>query len=145
MWETEEKWVTHQNGWSPHLKCPLQLKTKEDFGGIRGPRRGGRQFTRRWKGRCLVNKCLLCHIETIGDNETFNKQILLGFSQSTHVVHTTVFFDDSSLPGTALATFFRQLRGLSKFLPESFGCCFQLKIICVPKRHFGVAGFVPKE
>ena len=41
-----------------------------------------------------------------GTQRNFNQQILLGFSQSTHVVHTTVFFDDSSLPGTALATFF---------------------------------------
>ena len=146
MGETQEKWVTHHNGWSPHLKCPLQLKTKEDIGGISlVPQRAGKQFTRRWKSRCLINKCLLCHTETIWDNENFNKQILLGFSQSTHLVHTIVFFDDSSLPRTALATFFRQLEGLSKFLPESFGCCFQLKIICMPKRHFGVTGFAPKE
>lgn len=128
MGETQEKWVTHQNGWSPHLKCPLQLKTKEDVGGIGlVPQRDGKQFTRRWKSRCLVNKCLLRHTETIGDNETFNKQILLGFSQSTRVVHTIVFFDDSSLPGRALATFFRQLAGLSNLFQSLLDVVFSSK------------------
>ena len=33
MGETQKNWVTHQNGWSPHLKYYLQLKTKEDVEG----------------------------------------------------------------------------------------------------------------
>ena len=33
MGETQKNWVTHQNGWCPHLNYHLQLKTKEDVGG----------------------------------------------------------------------------------------------------------------
>lgn len=42
-----------------HLKYHLQLKPKGEVGdrGL-GPQRG-RQFTWRWKSRCLVNKCVL--------------------------------------------------------------------------------------
>ena len=28
--KTQESWVTPPNGWNPHFKCHLQLKTKED-------------------------------------------------------------------------------------------------------------------
>ena len=30
MKETQENWVTPQNGWNPHPKKKPQLKTKED-------------------------------------------------------------------------------------------------------------------
>ena len=33
MEETQENWVTHQTGQSPHLKYHPQLKTKEDVEG----------------------------------------------------------------------------------------------------------------
>lgn len=32
MGETQENWVTCQNGQNPPLKCHPQLKTKEDVG-----------------------------------------------------------------------------------------------------------------
>ena len=32
MGKTQESWVTPSNGWNPHFKCHLQLKTKEDIG-----------------------------------------------------------------------------------------------------------------
>ena len=69
MGETQEYWVAHQNGQSPHLKYHLQLKAKEDVGGSGlGPQKGVRQFTWRWKSKCLVNskKCLLSCTETMG-------------------------------------------------------------------------------
>ena len=34
MGETQENWVTRQNGQSYNLKYHLQLKTKEDVGGV---------------------------------------------------------------------------------------------------------------
>ena len=56
----QENWVIHQNGQNPHLKHHLQLKTKEDVGGSSlGLLRRGRQFTWRWKSKCLVNRCSL--------------------------------------------------------------------------------------
>ena len=46
MGETQENWVTHQNGWSPHLQYHCQLTTKEEVGGgALGLQREGRQFT----------------------------------------------------------------------------------------------------
>ena len=40
MEEPKENWVTHQNGWNPHLKYHLPLKTKQgavwDFKGEEG-------------------------------------------------------------------------------------------------------------
>ena len=67
MRETQENWVTHQNGWNPHLKYHLQLKTKEDVGGsgleLQG---GGRQFTWRWKSKCLLGLA-----EKVGHREEF--------------------------------------------------------------------------
>ena len=48
--ETQENWVSCWDGWSPHLKHHLQLKTKEDAGdGGLGSQKEGRQFTWRWK------------------------------------------------------------------------------------------------
>ena len=92
MGEARENWVTHQNGWSLHLKYHLQLKAKGDvIVGALGPQRWGRQMVeKRWKSKWLINKCVLGHVETIGDNGNYNKQILLGFSLSTYLVHTTL-------------------------------------------------------
>ena len=72
MGETQENWVTCQNGWNPHLKYHFQLKTKEDVG-ISGlwPQKGGKQLTWRWKSKCFVNKCFLGHEETVGHREKF--------------------------------------------------------------------------
>ena len=83
-----------------------------------GPRSGGRQFTWRWKSKCLVNKCLLGHSETMRPREKFYKQTLLRSSLSTQLVHTIVIYDDSSLPETgSLSNSFRQLgEGQSFFL-----------------------------
>ena len=55
----------------------LQLKTKEDVGGGLGLQRGGRQFTWRWKSKCLLNKCLLGQSET-GDAERSGDSSLSG-------------------------------------------------------------------
>lgn len=54
MGESQKTWVTHQNGWNPHLKCHLQLETKEDVvGSGLGLECGGRWFMWRWKSKCL--------------------------------------------------------------------------------------------
>ena len=53
----------------PSPKYHLQLKTKEDVEGRSlGLHRGGRQFTWRWRSKCLVNRCLLNQMEKIGCN-----------------------------------------------------------------------------
>ena len=50
----------------PSLKYYLQLKTKDGVGGRgMGLGKGERQFAQRWKRKCLVNKCLLGHAETM--------------------------------------------------------------------------------
>ena len=55
------------NGQNPHLKYCLQVKTKEDaVGRDLGLQTGKRQYTWRWKSRCLVNKCFLGHVESMG-------------------------------------------------------------------------------
>ena len=147
MGETQENWVTHPKGRNPHLKYHLQLKAKEDVG-VRGlgHQRGGRQLTWRWKSKCLVDKCLLGQRQW--DTErNFNKQTLLGFTLSTCLVPTIVMYGDSSLPGTGPpSTFFRQLGGRSRFFLSLLSLdCFQLKIICMPKRLYGVANFAPLQ
>ena len=51
----------------PSPKYHLQLKTKEDVeGGSLGLHRGGRQFTWKWRNKCLVNRCLLDQMEKMG-------------------------------------------------------------------------------
>lgn len=136
-----------KNGWIPHLNYHLKLKTEKDVGvGFGGPQSGGRQFTWRWRSTCLVNKCLLCHLETMGHREISQSAFACG-SLSTHLAHSIVISGENSLPGTCpLSMFFRQLGGQSKFLPESFApFFFQLEITHVPKRHFEVAHSVPLQ
>ena len=55
-----------------------------------GPQRGERQLTWRWKSKCLVNKCLLGLQRQWDTERNFNKQTLLGFSLSTHLIHIIV-------------------------------------------------------
>ena len=52
MGETQEKWITHQNGQSSHLKYQSQLKIKEDGGGEESQwlQKKGMQFTGGRKG-----------------------------------------------------------------------------------------------
>ena len=60
MGDTQENCVTCQNGQNPPLKVPSSAKDTKDVGGsVLGLQKGGRQFTKRWKSQCLVNKCLL--------------------------------------------------------------------------------------
>lgn len=67
---------------SPYI-YQLQVKTKEDVGGSSlGLQMGGRQCTWRYKSKCLVNKCLLGHIEK-RHREEFSKLTVLGFFLST--------------------------------------------------------------
>lgn len=64
------------------------------------------------------------HAETVRQRGIL-KNTLLGSSLCTHPVHTIVIYGESSLPETGpLSTFFRQLGGRSKVLPESFGLWF---------------------
>ena len=84
MGETQENWVTHQNGQSPHHKYHPQLKTKEDAGvvsqvlkGKEGNSQGGE------KEQSLENRCLCGHTETEEHRGEPNKQVFLGSSLST--------------------------------------------------------------
>ena len=88
-----------------HFNYHLQLKRKEDIGGSGlGLQVEGRQYAWGWKSKWLVNKCLLGQAETMGHRK---EQTLPGSTLSTHLVHTTVIYRDSSLPGTgSLFTFF---------------------------------------
>ena len=45
----------NKKGRNPLLKFYLQLKTKEDVGGVVWGAEGGRQITRSWEKRYLVN------------------------------------------------------------------------------------------
>ena len=72
MGETQENWVTHQNGRNPHLKDYLQLKINENVGGSGlGHQRGGRKFIWRCKSKYLVNKCLMVCELTVEHREKF--------------------------------------------------------------------------
>ena len=69
MGETQANWVTHQNGWNPHLKYTFQLKT--DFEVMVRDFKGKEGHSSRGKSKCLVNKCFLCHLETMGYRDGF--------------------------------------------------------------------------
>ena len=56
---SQEKVSNFTNGWDPHFKYLLQLKTKDVGSSSLGFQRGEKQFTWRWKIKSLVNKCLL--------------------------------------------------------------------------------------
>ena len=61
---------TLSNDQSPYLKYHFSLETKEDAQcSCLGLQRRERKFPQRWKSRCLVNKCLLGHSETMGHRE----------------------------------------------------------------------------
>ena len=60
MEESQENGVTYQNNWNFHFQYHLQPKAKEDVGvGVWDFKAKGRQFTGRWKSKCLVNRCSL--------------------------------------------------------------------------------------
>ena len=70
MKETQENWVTQQNGRNTHLTYHLWLEAKQDVvGSGSGLQRGGKQFTWIWKSKCLINKCLVGYVE--GAREEF--------------------------------------------------------------------------
>ena len=82
-----------------HLKYHLQLKTKENVEGRDlGLQRGGRQFTWRWKSKCLVNKHMPCLAETMEHGEDFDQMGLVGSSLSTtpSLCYTISIYDDIS-------------------------------------------------
>ena len=67
MEETQENWVTHQNGWSSYLKYHLQLKTKKMLQvGAFVTSKGRKATHREMESKCLVNKYLLALAETMG-------------------------------------------------------------------------------
>ena len=68
---SQEKVSNFTNGWDPHFKYLLQLKTKDVGSSSLGFQRGEKQFTWRWKSNCLVNRYLLSPAETIGPREEF--------------------------------------------------------------------------
>ena len=73
-----------------------------------GLERGGRQFTWRWKSKCLLVQ------QRQWDTE---EQTLLGSSLSASPVPTLLISGDGPLPGVGpLSIFFGQLEGRSKFL-----------------------------
>ena len=70
------------------------------------------------KCKCLVNKCLLGHTETM-EHRNFNKQTLLNSSLYTRasLYCAILIYGNISLSGTA--NFFRKLVGMSKVFLES--------------------------
>ena len=137
MRETQEKWATHQNGPSPHLKYHLQLKTKEDVGGgALTLQRGGRQFTRSRKSKCLVNKCLLglhrkqdTRWSLISRACRVSPTIPHPYSLQISLVRALFWEQRLHLNSS------RQLGGRSKFLPESLGPWLFSAQSCMPKRY----------
>ena len=47
---------------------------------------GGRQMTRKWRSKLLVNECLLGQTETRGPERDCNYQTLLGSTVSPHLL-----------------------------------------------------------
>ena len=81
----------------------------------------GEEGAKRWKSRCLVNKCLLGHLEQ-RDLENFDPKGSASFFPITPSPHsTTATCDDSFFSGQVLSLHScRQLGGRSKIFPESF-------------------------
>ena len=83
------------------------------------------------------------------EKQIFGEQVFPGPRRDNE---TRVDTHLQALPGvspTIFSTYSLQIylvTALSKFLPESFGLdYFQLKIISIPERHFGVANFVSPQ
>ena len=147
MGKTQEKWVTHQNGWNSHLKYHLQLKTEEDVGGSGlGCQRGGMQFTWRWKSKCLENKCLLGQQRQWDSEKNFKKQTLLGSSLSATQFILYISMGIAHLLEWVLALHSsRLLRGgkQKEFLSLLLLKNNQPKLVLMPKRHILGSTFAP--
>jgi len=121
----------------------IQLKTKEGVGssGL-GFQRWGRKFT----CKCLINKCFLGHAETMVHRVDFD---LLRVSPPHHAMYFTNISDGSSVLGTGSLSkknFFWQLgEGQSFFLGLLDLDYFQLEIMHIPNKYFGVAYFAPLQ
>ena len=139
----------NKKGRNPLLKFYLQLKTKEDVGGVVWGAEGGRQFTWSWENRYLVNECLLGQ-QRQGDTE----QTLVFGSAELSPPHLALIpwrpLCDSSILGTNpfnyfFKHYFRPLRGREskqtttkqKQSQKSFLIVKnnQPKLILLPKRH----------
>ena len=123
MGESQKTWVTHQNGWNPHLKCHLQLETKEDVvGSGLGIQSGGRWFTRRWKSKCLEFPWPhLAHIFFLVSLVALflGQPLYLNYSTVKKVVKRktlSLFFLKSTLPNVILLTK-RHILGWQILLP----------------------------
>ena len=82
--ETQENWLTHQNGQNPHLKYCLQLKNKDVRRGGLGTLEEMNAIHMEIENKC-VNKGLLCHAETIRNRVDSAK--LLGITTSSYTLH----------------------------------------------------------
>lgn len=94
-----------------------------------------------WKSTFLVNTCLL------GQAGTTQRGIRAEFARFLHGYTPSSYYSElwwSPLSGTGpLSSFFRQLgEGQSLFLGFGGLDCFQLEIICMPKRQFRVANLL---
>ena len=80
------------------------------------PREGMQSSKRMKKSKCLVNKCLLGHSETIGARRRMIKQGLLGSSLSTipSSYHNVVIYGDNALPGASPVNSFYAIEGEAK-------------------------------
>ena len=127
-------------GEANHLKYHLQLETKENVEGSGLElQRGERQFTWRWKSKCLVSKCLPCFAKTMRHGEDFDQ---IGLPRFLPVYHTSSYYTivisviAPSWNRPSICYSFRWLGEGQSFFPS----LLFLKII-KPNTHFGVMDF----
>ena len=131
LWERPGRLSNSPNGRSHHLTYHLQLKTKD----VRGSGLGIHRKMK--KSKCLLNKCLLCCAETMGQRGVLTN-IALHPSVSAQLVPFTLCGSVVVAPFREEILYlnsFRQLGKGQRFLSLWGLAYFQLKIIDRSKRH----------
>ena len=106
MRETQENWVTHQNGWKLYLKYHLQTKKKRECWGYWFGTSKRRKAVDKEIEMQMLGKQMCWAIRDNGTQRNFNKQTLLDSFLFINLVHAIVIYGNSSLPGTSsLSTF----------------------------------------
>lgn len=106
MRETQENWVTHQNGWKLYLKYHLQTKKKRECWGYWFGTSKRRKAVDREIEMQMLGKQMCWAIRDNGTQRNFNKQTLLDSFLFINLVHAIVIYGNNSLPGTSsLSTF----------------------------------------
>lgn len=99
------------------------------------------------KANVLLNKCLRGQAETMGHREEFEHTKFARLLLSMHLVHIIVINGHAfSWNRSSICILLGSLGQGQRFILSLLWLdCFQLKIIQIPRRYFGVVSFAPEH